>query len=114
MFFRDANKLLENHYKSEIEELNKSIATVQKDKVTLQEKLSVLEEKPQESCQKLEEKLPQNVETVDSSSQTDTSDENQVREPLTMTGEMEEPEDILRQRIMELEKLEKHLKKQVT
>ncbi|XP_076104975.1 uncharacterized protein LOC143073368 isoform X8 [Mytilus galloprovincialis] len=111
---RDANKLLENHYKSEIEELNKSIATVQKDKVTLQEELSVLEEKPQESCQKLEEKLPQNVETVDSSSQTDTSDENQVREPLTMTGEMEEPEDILRQRIMELEKLEKHLKKQVS
>ncbi|XP_063434418.1 golgin subfamily B member 1-like isoform X3 [Mytilus trossulus] len=111
---RDANKLLENHYKSEIEELNKSIATVQKDKVTLQEELSVLEEKKQDSCQSPEEKLPHNVETVDSSSQTDTSDENQVKEPLTMTGEMEKPEDILRQRIMELEKLEKHLKKQVS
>ncbi|XP_052102217.1 golgin subfamily B member 1-like isoform X2 [Mytilus californianus] len=110
---RDANKLLENHYKSEIEELNKSISTVQKDKVTLQEELSVLEKKNQEFHQRPEQKLTQNVDTEDSSSQTNNSDEDQAREPLTMTGEIEKPEDILRQRIMELEKLEKHLKKQV-
>lgn len=46
---------------------------------------------------------------VDNSSQTTTSGTEQV----TMAGEIEKPEDILRQRIMELEKLEKHLKKQV-
>ena len=78
------------------------MSTVQQDKDTLQGQLNVLEEKNKEYSQQLEDKLC--VNKVDNSNQT---------EEVTMAGELEKPEDILRQRIMELEKLEKHLKKQV-
>lgn len=100
---RDANKVQENQYKSQIEDLQRIVSTVQQDKDTLQGQLNVLEEKNKEYSQQLEDKLC--VNKVDNSNQT---------EEVTMAGELEKPEDILRQRIMELEKLEKHLKKQVS
>ena len=87
--------------------MQKTLSTVQKEKVSLQEQLSVLESKNKEYCKQLENKQNVSVEKEDNFSQTATE------EQLTMTGELEKPEDILRQRIVELEKLEKHLKKQV-
>lgn len=107
LFYRDANKVQENQYKSQIEDLQRIVSTVQQDKDTLQGQLNVLEGKNKEYSQQLEDKLC--VNKVDNSNQTTTSGTEQV----TMAGELEKPEDILRQRIMELEKLEKHLKKQV-
>lgn len=83
------------------------MSTVQQDKDTLQGQLNVLEGKNKEYSQQLEDQLC--VNKVDNFNQTTTSGTEQV----TMAGEIEKPEDILRQRIMELEKLEKHLKKQV-
>jgi hypothetical protein len=70
------------------------VSTVQQDKDTLQGQLNVLEEKNKEYSQQLEDKLC--VNKVDNSNQTTTSGTEEV----TMAGELEKPEDILRQRII--------------
>lgn len=98
--------MLERHYKTEIENLNKSVSSVEKEKASLLEQVQKLEQEYQELAENSVEKSSENVNTIENSSQTATSEP--LTEQITMTGE-----NVLRQRIMELEKLEKHLKKQV-